>query len=141
MFLHFTFSCERVSHCPTVLLVLLVCQTPVSLIDWHLNSTAGREGQIFEIMEVAAGVSTDMFLFAGGTVHMVCRNKGRAEAAKDEIVEQSKNEVRCQSHVCLSAFHCDFPYLNWGSKSPQEIFPLSFSLYVHGPHWTGIFSP
>ncbi|XP_072253862.1 dehydrogenase/reductase SDR family member 12 [Leuresthes tenuis] len=28
----------------------------------------------------------------GGTVHMVCRNKGRAEAAKDEIVEQSKNQ-------------------------------------------------
>uniref|UniRef100_A0A8C8DNH0 Dehydrogenase/reductase (SDR family) member 12 n=1 Tax=Oryzias sinensis TaxID=183150 RepID=A0A8C8DNH0_9TELE len=28
----------------------------------------------------------------GGTVHMVCRNKGRAEAAKDEIVERSKNE-------------------------------------------------
>lgn len=28
----------------------------------------------------------------GGTVHLVCRNKGRAEAAKDEIVEQSKNQ-------------------------------------------------
>ncbi|CAK6971727.1 dehydrogenase/reductase SDR family member 12 [Scomber scombrus] len=28
----------------------------------------------------------------GGTVHMVCRNKGRADAAKDEIVERSKNE-------------------------------------------------
>lgn len=28
----------------------------------------------------------------GGTVHMVCRNKGRGEAAKDEIVERSKNE-------------------------------------------------
>ncbi|XP_038576994.1 dehydrogenase/reductase SDR family member 12 [Micropterus salmoides] len=28
----------------------------------------------------------------GGTVHMVCRNKERAEAAKDEIVEQSKNQ-------------------------------------------------
>ncbi|XP_070693696.1 dehydrogenase/reductase SDR family member 12 [Pempheris klunzingeri] len=28
----------------------------------------------------------------GGTVHMVCRNKGRAEAAKDEIVERSKNQ-------------------------------------------------
>ncbi|XP_024141879.1 dehydrogenase/reductase SDR family member 12 [Oryzias melastigma] len=28
----------------------------------------------------------------GGTVHLVCRNKGRAEAAKDEIVERSKNE-------------------------------------------------
>lgn len=25
---------------------------------------------------------------------MVCRNKGRAETAKDEIVERSKNEVR-----------------------------------------------
>lgn len=30
---------------------------------------------------------------AGGTVHLVCRNKGRAEAARDEIVEQSKNQV------------------------------------------------
>lgn len=28
----------------------------------------------------------------GGTVHMVCRNMGRAEAAKGEIVESSKNE-------------------------------------------------
>ncbi|KAJ0070431.1 hypothetical protein NL108_010517 [Boleophthalmus pectinirostris] len=28
----------------------------------------------------------------GGTVHMVCRNKGRADAAKDEIVESSKNQ-------------------------------------------------
>ncbi|XP_034741579.1 dehydrogenase/reductase SDR family member 12 [Etheostoma cragini] len=28
----------------------------------------------------------------GGTIHMVCRNKGRAEAAKDEIVERSKNQ-------------------------------------------------
>ncbi|XP_034549572.1 dehydrogenase/reductase SDR family member 12 [Notolabrus celidotus] len=28
----------------------------------------------------------------GGTVHMVCRNKGRAEAAKEEIVEKSKNQ-------------------------------------------------
>lgn len=28
----------------------------------------------------------------GGTVHMVCRNKGRGEAAKDDIVERSKNQ-------------------------------------------------
>ncbi|KAK5613239.1 Dehydrogenase/reductase SDR member 12 [Crenichthys baileyi] len=28
----------------------------------------------------------------GGTVHMICRNKGRAETAKDEIVAQSKNQ-------------------------------------------------
>ncbi|KAK9537154.1 hypothetical protein VZT92_004792 [Zoarces viviparus] len=28
----------------------------------------------------------------GGTVHMVCRNKSRAEAAKAEIVERSKNQ-------------------------------------------------
>ncbi|MED6278116.1 Dehydrogenase/reductase SDR member 12, partial [Characodon lateralis] len=28
----------------------------------------------------------------GGIVHMICRNKGRAETAKDEIVAQSKNE-------------------------------------------------
>ncbi|XP_068185309.1 dehydrogenase/reductase SDR family member 12 [Antennarius striatus] len=28
----------------------------------------------------------------GGTVHMICRNKDRAEAAKGEIVEQTKND-------------------------------------------------
>ncbi|XP_019714967.1 dehydrogenase/reductase SDR family member 12-like [Hippocampus comes] len=28
----------------------------------------------------------------GGTVHMVCRNKGRAEAAQKEIMELSKNQ-------------------------------------------------
>ncbi|XP_068602181.1 dehydrogenase/reductase SDR family member 12 isoform X2 [Brachionichthys hirsutus] len=28
----------------------------------------------------------------GGTVHMICRNKDRAEAAKGEVVEQSKND-------------------------------------------------
>lgn len=28
----------------------------------------------------------------GGTVHMVCRNKGRADTAKDEIVEKSRNQ-------------------------------------------------
>lgn len=28
----------------------------------------------------------------GGTVHMVCRNQGRADTAKDEIVEKSKNQ-------------------------------------------------
>ncbi|CAL8389178.1 dehydrogenase/reductase SDR family member 12 [Gadus morhua] len=28
----------------------------------------------------------------GGTVHMVCRNKERAEAAKNEIIDQSKNQ-------------------------------------------------
>lgn len=28
----------------------------------------------------------------GGTVHMVCRNQGRADTAKEEIVEKSKNQ-------------------------------------------------
>lgn len=28
----------------------------------------------------------------GGTVHMVCRNQGRADTAKDEIMEKSKNQ-------------------------------------------------
>lgn len=27
---------------------------------------------------------------------MVCRNKGRADAAKEEIVEKSKSQVRCK---------------------------------------------
>lgn len=34
-------------------------------------------------------------VFLGGTVHMVCRNKERAEAAREEIVERSKNQVVC----------------------------------------------
>lgn len=33
-------------------------------------------------------------LFLGGTVHMVCRNRERAEAAREEIVERSKNQVK-----------------------------------------------
>lgn len=32
--------------------------------------------------------------FSGGTVHLVCRNKGRADAAKAEIVERSQNQVK-----------------------------------------------
>jgi len=38
--------------------------------------------------------SFKLFCFSsGGTVHLVCRNKDRAEEARKEIVEQSKNEV------------------------------------------------
>lgn len=33
-------------------------------------------------------------LFLGGTVHMVCRNRERAEAAREEIVGRSKNQVK-----------------------------------------------
>lgn len=39
---------------------------------------------------------------------MVCRNKGRAEAAKEEIVEQSKNEVSC----LMSTFSLTLVVLN-----------------------------
>lgn len=35
-----------------------------------------------------------VYLFLGGTVHMVCRNRERAEAAREEIVERSKNQVK-----------------------------------------------
>ncbi|XP_076013396.1 dehydrogenase/reductase SDR family member 12 [Genypterus blacodes] len=41
----------------------------------------------------------------GGTIHMVCRNKDRAEAAKDEIVEQSKNQNVHVHIVDLSSAH------------------------------------
>lgn len=45
---------------------------------------------------------------------MVCRNKERAEAAKDEIVEQSKNQVGNLLHVCpRRGIH---HYLNQGSE-------------------------
>lgn len=33
------------------------------------------------------------FVFTGGTVHMVCRNKDRAEEAKSQIVFESGNAV------------------------------------------------
>lgn len=49
---------------------------------------------MFEIPEVDACLYVFVIDSSGGTIHMVCRSKGRAEAAKDEIVQQSKNEVR-----------------------------------------------
>lgn len=39
-------------------------------------------------------VNDKVSLFLGGTVHMVCRNRERAEAAREEIVERSKNQVK-----------------------------------------------
>lgn len=36
-----------------------------------------------------------MCVFPGGTVHMVCRNKERAEAAREVIVNESGNTVSC----------------------------------------------
>lgn len=41
---------------------------------------------------------------------MVCRNKGRAEAAKDEIVDRSKNQVRNLLHVSLCVLEERDPY-------------------------------
>lgn len=41
---------------------------------------------------------------------MVCRNKGRAEAAKDEIVDRSKNQVRNLLHVSLCVLKERDPY-------------------------------
>lgn len=35
----------------------------------------------------------------GGTVHLVCRNKDRADEARTHIVEQSKNEVK--RNICI----------------------------------------
>lgn len=38
-------------------------------------------------------------LSLGGTVHMVCRNEDRANEARKDVVEQSKNEVYFQKYV------------------------------------------
>ena len=35
-----------------------------------------------------------MLSFAGGTVHMVCRNKERGESAQEEIKQQADNDVK-----------------------------------------------
>lgn len=37
----------------------------------------------------------------GGTVHLVCRNKERAEVAKEEIVTETGNQVSCFLVFCL----------------------------------------
>lgn len=38
-----------------------------------------------------------MFSLSGGTVHLVCRNRERGEAAKTEIAETTGNQV---SELC-----------------------------------------
>uniref|UniRef100_A0A668AN79 Dehydrogenase/reductase (SDR family) member 12 n=1 Tax=Myripristis murdjan TaxID=586833 RepID=A0A668AN79_9TELE len=62
--------------------------TPADL-DVNLN------GRSFMITGANSGIGKSTALEIanrGGTVHMVCRNQGRAEAARDEIIEQSKNQ-------------------------------------------------
>ncbi|KAM7406830.1 hypothetical protein PAMA_002843 [Pampus argenteus] len=52
-------------------------------------------GRSFMITGANSGIgkaTTQEIANRGGTIHMVCRNKERAEAAKDEIIKQSKNE-------------------------------------------------
>lgn len=39
-------------------------------------------------------LSKTLWLPTGGTVHLVCRNKERAEEAKAEIVKASNNQVK-----------------------------------------------
>lgn len=42
-------------------------------------------------------------MFSGGTVHMVCRNKDKAEEARMDIVDKSGNTV---STVCQAQAWC-----------------------------------
>ncbi|KAM4559428.1 dehydrogenase/reductase SDR family member 12 [Odontesthes bonariensis] len=64
----------------------------------HFTSTdldVNLSGRSFMVTGANSGIgkaAAQEIASRGGTVHMVCRNKGRAEAAKDEIVEQSKNQ-------------------------------------------------
>lgn len=39
---------------------------------------------------------------SGGTVHLVCRNEDRAKEAKNDIVEQSKNEVYFHKYIYIN---------------------------------------
>ncbi|XP_068423148.1 dehydrogenase/reductase SDR family member 12 [Clinocottus analis] len=52
-------------------------------------------GRVFMITGANSGIGKSAALelaARGGTVHLVCRNESRAEAARQEIVEQSKNQ-------------------------------------------------
>lgn len=44
---------------------------------------------------------------SGGTVHLLCRNKGRADEARTHIVEQSKNQVKIDILI-LTLLHSFF---------------------------------
>lgn len=55
---------------------------------------------VVRLKATAIQSSFKRFCFSlGGTVHMLCRNKDRAEEARKEIVEQSKNEVNVMLHI------------------------------------------
>lgn len=56
-----------------------------------LNGTSKLQKGIYYLR---FNVNDTVSLFLGGTVHMVCRNRERAEAAREEIVERSKNQVK-----------------------------------------------
>lgn len=55
-----------------------------------------------------------MFCCPGGTVHMVCRNKDRAEEAKSEIVSETGNVV---SGLNLNVPYIKLPTLTMNSMS------------------------
>lgn len=38
-----------------------------------------------------------MIFATGGTIHMVCRNKDKAEEARADIVKETGNKVQCDS--------------------------------------------
>lgn len=61
--------------------------------------TSSFQAWLWFLMVYCNEDALNWFLFdlTGGTVHMVCRHAGRAEAARDEIVEKSTNQVRSVS--------------------------------------------
>uniref|UniRef100_A0A672IMV9 Dehydrogenase/reductase (SDR family) member 12 n=1 Tax=Salarias fasciatus TaxID=181472 RepID=A0A672IMV9_SALFA len=91
---------------PAVRNVFSVCFTvcrPVPFVDdfyIHKKHFAAADldvdlsGRSFMVTGANSGIgkaAAQEIASRGGTVHLVCRNKGRAEAAKDDIVQRSQN--------------------------------------------------
>lgn len=55
----------------------------------------GRLRFALSCADYGLGSLLHMCVFPGGTVHMVCRNKERAEEAREVIVNESGNTVSC----------------------------------------------
>lgn len=58
------------------------------------GSQCGTDLSSVHLELMRTDVFPGVFDLKGGTVHLVCRNKGRADEARTHIVEQSKNEVK-----------------------------------------------
>lgn len=78
-------------------------QNPVKTFRIKFNQQKGRNSDSYwQKMCSAFKNSHSKFiksLSLGGTVHMVCRNEDRANEARKDVVEQSKNEVYFQKYV------------------------------------------